>query len=55
MISERNFENLKLLKKKELEFEDQLYEDVDGFVSLRKIDTMKKLFASSKFLSFSKK
>ena len=44
MISERNFENLELLKKTELEFEDQLYENVDGFISLRKIDTMQKIF-----------
>ena len=40
MISENNFENLRLLKKKQFEFEDQLYEDVDGFHALRKIVTI---------------
>ena len=40
MISENNFENLRLLKKNQFEFEDQLYEDVDGFHSLRKIVTI---------------
>ena len=40
MISEKNFENLRLLKKKLFEFEDQLYEDVDGFHALRKIVTI---------------
>ena len=37
MISEKNFENLRPLKKNQFEFEDQLYEDVDGFHALRKI------------------
>ena len=40
IISEANFENLRLLEKNELQYEDQLYEDVDGFDSLRKIDTI---------------
>ena len=40
MISEKNFENLRPLKKNQFEFEDQLYEDVDGFHSLRKIVTI---------------
>ena len=40
IISEANFENLRLLEKNELQYEDQLYEDVDGFDSLRKMDTI---------------
>ena len=40
MISEKNFENLRLLKKKQFEFDDLLYEYVDGFHSLRKIVTI---------------
>ena len=38
--NEANFENLRLLEKNELQYEDQLYEDVDGFDSLRKMDTI---------------
>ena len=40
IISETNFENLRLLEKNELQYEDQLYEDVDGFDSLRKMNTI---------------
>ena len=40
IISEANFENLRLLEKNELQYEDQLYEDVDGFDSLRKMVTI---------------
>ena len=42
MISETNFEKLELLQKVETEIKDQVYEEVDGFESLRKIFTIVK-------------
>lgn len=39
MISEINFERLELLPKIDVIFDEQVYEDVPGFESLRKVFT----------------
>ena len=39
MISEINFEKLELLTKVDVTLEEQVYEDVPGFESLRKLFT----------------
>ena len=49
MISEANFENLELMEKDETEVEEQIYEKVDGFVSLdSKVQTRTTAFSCKK-------
>ena len=42
MISETNFEKLERLQKTDIDAIEQVYEEVDGFESLRKIFTIVK-------------
>ena len=42
MISETNFEKLERLQKTDIDAIEQVYEEVDGFESLRKILTIVK-------------
>ena len=39
MLSETRFDQLELLKKAEIDENNQIYEEVDGFESLRKMCT----------------
>ena len=49
MVSGANFEKLELLEKNETEVEEQVYEDVDGFESLKsKVQTRTTAFSCKK-------